>query len=163
MSSVATGFPAHPTMSLCSPGWGKECVKYFWFMSQVLKMKDAVLLEVGGDEKRVEWILTQFFFLSCFACLTPPACRLHLGHFSPLRNCNRTYTPALHLLYHHSEMGRRVFCPCCSQLVTTNRYHAHMRERSMSMMIATLAGTTHPMQNLLENSGCKFECVGPRW
>ena len=35
-----------------------------------------------------------------------------------------------------------------------------MREASMLTMIETLAGPTHPMQNLLEDLGCKFECIG---
>jgi hypothetical protein len=34
-----------------------------------------------------------------------------------------------------------------------------MKEVSMSTMIVTLAGMTHPMQNLLEDFGCEFEYI----
>ena len=54
-------------------------------------------------------------------------------------------------------MGRNVFCPCCSQLVTQNRYALHMKEVSMSTMFATLAGPAHPMQTFLEEFGCELK------
>jgi hypothetical protein len=34
-----------------------------------------------------------------------------------------------------------------------------MKEALTSKMIATLAGPAHPMQNLLEDLGCKFGCI----
>lgn len=60
-------------------------------------------------------------------------------------------------------MGRMVFCPCCSQWVTVNRYELHMKERSTSTMMAALAGTLLPMQNLLEDFGCEFKGINPTW